>query len=409
MIKIGLDAKGRLVWLSALPSPALSQGAAARAQTIDWSSLLSAAGLDAARFKPSPPEAFMPVYADSRMAWSGSYEEGRPDKLRVEAAALNGRPVSFQILGPWQQPEIAAKPRGERFANIVGEVLLIALLVAAALVAWRNVRLGRGDKKAAWRIAAMLFAAGVASWALVASHVPMLGELYLMLMGLSWASFQAGFVGLLYLAVEPYVRRNWPDALISWVRIVGGRFRDPLAASHVLVGVCAGLVFLLLGSVIAWATNDIVSSASFSVSLSGARFLFGILISDLNLAAFAATGAILLLVLLRSLVRRTWLADALFVVLMSSVNFVSPALIPFELVVFAAYIWILRRFGLLALATEILVVVLAQTLPFVVASWYAAISLTAPLVIASVAAGSLYVILSSRPGTASHLASESAV
>lgn len=102
MIRVSLDAKGRLGWLVALPSPALSQAAAGRAppgQTMDWSGLLSAAGLDAARFTQAPPEAFMPVYADSRMAWIGSYEEGRPDKIRVEAAALNGRPVLFDIWG----------------------------------------------------------------------------------------------------------------------------------------------------------------------------------------------------------------------------------------------------------------------------------------------------------------------
>ena len=81
----------------------------------------------------------------------------------------------------------------------------MALLVAAALVAWRNVRVGRGDKKGAWRVAVALFACGVASWALVASHVPTQWELYVVLNGLSWAGFQAAFVGLLYLAVEPFV------------------------------------------------------------------------------------------------------------------------------------------------------------------------------------------------------------
>ncbi len=123
---------------------------------------------------------------------------------------------------------------------------MVALLVAAALVAWRNVRLGRGDQKAAWRVAAVLFATGVASWALVAAHVPTQWEVYLLMMGLSWAGFKAGFVGLLYLAIEPFIRRYWPDALISWMRMVNGRFRDPLVTSHILVGVSAGLVIALL-------------------------------------------------------------------------------------------------------------------------------------------------------------------
>jgi hypothetical protein len=368
---------------------------------MDWSILLSAAGLDAARFTPSPPEAFMPVYADSRMAWIGSYQEGRPERIRVEAAALNGRPVLFQIEGPWQQPEVAATLTGKRFANIVGEVLLVAMLVAAGLVARHNVRTGRGDHTAARRITAILFAAGVASWALVASHVPTSFELYLLVMGLSWAGFQAGVVGLLYLAVEPYVRRNWPDALISWARIVRGRFRDPLVASHVLAGVCAGLIFVLLGAATLWATNDLITSRSIGVSLSGARFLIGILVGDFNLSAFAVTGAILVLVLLRTLVRRTWVADAIFVVLMASVSFSSPALIPHAVLLFSTCIWVLRRFGLLALAALMSTAYLARTLPLAVASWYSGFSLTTPIVIASLAAWSLYAIVASRPHAAS--------
>ncbi len=244
----------------------------------------------------------------------------------------------------------------------------------------------------------------MASWSLVASHVPTFSELYLLLMGLSWAAFQGGFVGVLYLAVEPYVRRNWPDALISSARIMSGRFRDPLAASHVLVGIWAGLVFALLKAVTAWATNDLISSPAVGVSLSGARFLFGILLSDLNLSAFVATGVILVLVLLRSVVRRTWVADVLFVVLMTSVIFLSPAYIPGTALALATGIWVLRRFGMLSLAAMLCTGWMGQTLPFTVAYWYTALSLTAPLVIASVAAWSLHVILASGSCAASRSA-----
>ena len=45
---------------------------------------------------------------------------------------------------------------------------------------------------------------------------------------------QTGFVGLLYVAVEPFVSRHWRDALISRMRMVNGRFRDLLVTSHIL-------------------------------------------------------------------------------------------------------------------------------------------------------------------------------
>jgi hypothetical protein len=67
------------------------------------------------------------------------------------AAALDGRPVFFHIdSSGWQDTEITAPQKGQLFANIAGLVVLVALLVAASLVTWRNVRLARGDTKAAW-------------------------------------------------------------------------------------------------------------------------------------------------------------------------------------------------------------------------------------------------------------------
>ncbi len=54
-------------------------------------------------------------------------------------------------------------------------------------------------------------------------------ELGLLERGAGAALLGAGVLGMLYLALEPYVRRLWPDALISWTRLLGGRLRDPLA------------------------------------------------------------------------------------------------------------------------------------------------------------------------------------
>ena len=77
------------------------------------------------------------------------------------------------------------------------------------------------------------------------------------------------------------------------------------------------------------AAPDVPTDWRIPVSLSGARFLFGLVLSGLNLTAFIATGLILVLVLLRSVVRRTWVADALFVVLMTPPALgASPAFIP---------------------------------------------------------------------------------
>ena len=109
MVGIHLTPLGTLEILWALPSSTLSSIAGPLpppATPGGWNSLLLAAGLDSARFTVVTPQEFVPVYADSRMAWTGSYADGRTDTIRVEAAALNGRPVYFRIFGPWDQPQV---------------------------------------------------------------------------------------------------------------------------------------------------------------------------------------------------------------------------------------------------------------------------------------------------------------
>ena len=259
----------------------------------------------------------------------------------------------------------------------------------------------------------MIFATGVAGWALAAVHVPTLGEFYLLRMGLNAAACQAGAVGLMYLALEPFVRRIWPEALISWMRLVSGRFRDPLVASHVLVGISAGLAFILLRMLTAWGTGTLLGAPGNGASVGNARFLTSNLLLDLWLCAFLSVGYVLVLVMMRRVARRTWVADALFVVLLSallaplaSADGATYLAVGPWILWFAAITWVLRRFGLLAVAAAVYASYLTMGLPLPVASSYAAVSLATPLLIAAVAAWSLYAVLASRPGTASRSAAE---
>ena len=45
------------------------------------------------------------------------------------------------------------------------------------------------------------------------------------------------------MAVEPFARRTWPKLLISWQRLLNGRFRDPLVGRDVLLGGLVGAAF----------------------------------------------------------------------------------------------------------------------------------------------------------------------
>ena len=125
----------------------------------------SAAGLDA------------PVYSDARAAWTGSLAE-RPDiPMRIEAAAYRGKPVYFELIGPWTNADrmqpYPVTARDLAFLVIV-IVLVLSMLVVGAMLARRNVRLGRGDRRGASRLAAFVFAAEAVVWCFsrITSRIP---------------------------------------------------------------------------------------------------------------------------------------------------------------------------------------------------------------------------------------------
>ncbi len=250
MRTVQLDGAGRLVQLELVPEerPAPTT---VNPQALD--ALFRAAGLDRGRFRSTEPALIPPLYADARLAWTGS-DPARPEMaLRVEAATLAGRPVFFAVREPWQDaepdpPSTLAGWLGEPFAHLAFQVLFFVVLLAAAVwLAVRNVRAGRGDRHGARWLGGLVFATGLGGWLLAAHHLPSLTQefsLFLEALGRNLAS--AALVWVFYLALEPEVRRIRPQAEISWARLLAGRWRDPLVASHVLLGGLAGVAGILV-------------------------------------------------------------------------------------------------------------------------------------------------------------------
>ncbi|HEY7700410.1 MAG TPA: hypothetical protein VIE88_18425, partial [Vicinamibacteria bacterium] len=99
----------------------------------------------------------------------------------------------------------------------------------------------RSDIKLAFRLATILFVMMLAHWLLAAHHVPVTSQLEIFFGGLYRAFFVFGLGALLYLALEPYARKLWPRSLVSWVRLLDGRFRDPIVGRDVLAGCVLGM------------------------------------------------------------------------------------------------------------------------------------------------------------------------
>src|ERR1019366_6059549 len=120
-----------------------------------------------------------------------------------------------------------------------------SVAAAAAWFARRNARLDRGDRRGAARVAGAVFVASFAA-ALLALHPALIGDVSSLVPILFVPAGLTGLAWILYLAFEPYFRRHYPDLLVSWTRLVGGRFGDPLVGRDLLGGLLLGCASFLL-------------------------------------------------------------------------------------------------------------------------------------------------------------------
>ncbi len=79
------------------------------------------------------------------------------------------------------------------------------------------------------------------------SHFPTIGDtIGLMVIAISTALFLSGAMWIFYMAIEPWVRRQWPKSIISWSRLLAGSWRDPVVGRDILIGVALGVVWILV-------------------------------------------------------------------------------------------------------------------------------------------------------------------
>ncbi len=249
MNSIVLDVQGRLTQFTTV-TPQV-EDPKAPAATMNWNAFFDAAGLDPATFTPTTSVWVPQSFADDRRAWDGPMP-GRPDiTLRVEAASYRGRPAFFQISGPWTRRLRDTPLQGQQGRSPIGFglfLIIFALSVGTCVLARYNVKTGRGDRRGATRIAFALIGVMFVAWVIGARHsLEPLTELNHFLATFAAPQLlNAAILWLAYLALEPYVRKYSPDMLMSWTRLLSGRFRDPRVGRDILFGVAAGVALALL-------------------------------------------------------------------------------------------------------------------------------------------------------------------
>src|SRR5215831_17984409 len=144
-LSIRLDMQGRLTRFSAEPSQ-LDEGPRHSPPPAkdDWAKLFSVAGIDAAHLAPAEPNRTPPSAFDARAAWVGTFPEQPSLEMRVEAAAWRGRPVYFEVIGPWAPSESGTTVRRDNpMAVWAINIISAAMVLLCGILSWRNWRQGR--------------------------------------------------------------------------------------------------------------------------------------------------------------------------------------------------------------------------------------------------------------------------
>jgi hypothetical protein len=109
-------------------------------------------------------------------------------------------------------------------------------------MAWHNYRRGRRDATGSVRVAVFAAVLALLEYVLSVHYVPIpIATAGTLLREFSAALLAGALCWVLYTALEPYVRRRWPQALISWTRLLAGSLRDSLVGGQVLIGIVLGL------------------------------------------------------------------------------------------------------------------------------------------------------------------------
>jgi hypothetical protein len=389
MITVYLESGGRLVAFVAVPPQV--DPTSAPAPDPNWSEMLATSGIDPASLKSAEPTWLPPTGFDRRFGWHGFYREDPKTEMEISAASYRGKPVYFHVIAPWSTAWRMQTQRPLSRSSVVRETTFLAVgfftLILAALFARHNIRLGRGDRRGAFRISAFVFSVAMIVGLLTAHHIPALGQEWQMFVRMiGQALFAAAFVWLYYLALEPYVRRQMPQLLISWSRLLAGKFRDPLIGRDLLVasllGTIAALGVHISNSLSFW--HNIPGETTIPtnpLTLSSARdvlgYVLGMLLGNGIFPALAITFSFFLV---RLLLRSYWLSVAVtgILVLLTTLggeNFVVE--MPFVVLTAAVIMFALLRLGILALAVGFFVLTLFTSFPITVdfSQWYSAQSL----------------------------------
>jgi len=411
MISIFLDPRGRLNEFLAVPPQ--TDASTDPPPPTDWSRAFADAGLAMNQFTPATPQWLPRLYADQRAAWTGPLPDPPQTTVRVEMAAYRGRVTYFSIIGPWTQPtRMVEEPRTAqaRVMAAVTSSLGLSLLVMIAVLARHNLKVGRGDRRGAARFAAFVLGIWFIVWLIGGRHMLDVNiDTNDFFSHVSKALFDTGLLWLVYMALEPYVRKHSPEILMSWTRLLAGERRDPRVGRDVLIGVAVGISVVLIGIAYRFAMPLLHGPTPWPKGvalayLTGPRQAVSTLLRMVPNALQNAMIMTFLFAFVRAIAKNTWIAAAAAIAVFGVfvLNEFNESLlfgIPFVVLWTGLLVVTLVEFGMLPLTVAFFVNQVLNNAPFTLdmSKQYAATGLWTMALVAGLAAFGYYASRGAEP------------
>jgi hypothetical protein len=404
MTTVTLDASGRLIRFSRIPATDRTHRASELAT--DPAALFREAGLDEYDFIRVESEGTPLVPHDELVVWARRSNGSTPD--RVIAAKLAGSLVYFAV-GDYIDRAVqfrGAFGSGRPGVDALLWLFILSGFIGMAVMAQRNLRAGEGDRAGARTLSIFVICGGVVHLLIRAHHVPVVHHEIVSALGLTgWALLWGGFSWLAYVSFEPYVRRLWPGTLISWTRLLRGGARDPLVGRDVLAGALggvalAGMSIIQLRLIGERSPDELVGAAL--ESLRSSRQTAAILTWSVLDGVQFALGALFFVLLVRMLMRKTWVAVGALIVLSTPLILGGTSgLVGFlgAVAMGVLGVTILLRIGLLAYAVTLICERILTHVPLTLDpdSWYFGSSVLVLLLVGAITAYGFIVSLGGHP------------
>ncbi len=355
MVEAWVNSKGELRTFRAVPPQV---DASTTAQAIDPQVISRAIGFDLSKWQETAPR-YTPLYAfDWLKAWKGRHPT-LPLDVTVQASAWRGRITEVQVIWPWTNagrvPQSRQGSSDDSRLTLIEKATSGLVILFSVFLAVRNLRAGRGDRRGAVRLASAVFILQALAWIFWAHWVADTGMLEVFAANAAgWVS-SAVLIWVLYIGLEPEVRARWPKSIITWSRVLAGRWQDPLVGADVLWGALVGMAIVGLFVGTNWwsvVEGHICPTTNVYVD-GGTRYWIVSILKRVNDAAEFGLLVVFAIFCLRAVFRKDWLASIAAAILFTAQESEawqghSPVSFGFYLLIFTVLTFVILRLGLVS-------------------------------------------------------------